>query len=136
MARETINYTVNQEGRDIGKVFVITEMSAFKGESWAMRAILAMIKGGVNLPDGYESLGMAGIAEVGMKALANVEAATLEPLLDEMLECVQFMPDPSKPHIVRKLHESDIEEILTLITLRAEVFKMHTGFLKAAVKSK
>lgn len=136
MARNTINYTVTQEGRDSGKVFVITEMSAFKGESWAMRAILAMIKGGVNLPDGYESLGMAGIAEVGMKALANVEESTLRPLLDEMLECVQFMPDPSKTHILRKLHESDIEEILTLITLRAEVFKMHTGFLKAAVKSK
>lgn len=136
MARTKLNYTVTQEGRDLGKTFVITEMSAFKGESWAMRAILAMIKSGVQLPDGYENLGMAGVAEIGLKALAGVDMQTLEPLLAEMLECVTFVPDTSKPHVTRKLFvDSDIEEILTLITLRTEVFKLHTGFLKAAIKS-
>ena len=36
---------------------------------------------------------------------------------------------------IEKLTKEDIEEITTRITLRAEVWKLHTGFLKAVVHS-
>src|SRR3546814_21113858 len=49
--------------------------------------------------------------------------------------CVQIMPDPSKTHIVRNLIEEDIEEITTRVKIRAEVWKLHTGFLKAVAPS-
>jgi hypothetical protein len=52
-----------------------------------------------------------------------------------MWDCVAFMPDPAKPQIVRKLFEEDIEEVATRIKLRAEVWKLHTGFLKAVAPS-
>ena len=56
MARRTLIYTVKTENRDNGKKFVITEMSASRGEAWAMRALLALMAGGVNLPDGFERM--------------------------------------------------------------------------------
>jgi hypothetical protein len=112
MARATLNYKVTDEGRDKDKVFVLTELPASKAESWAMRAILALMAGGVEL---------------------KWEVA--EPLLAEMWQCVQIMPDPSKTHIIRNLIEEDIEEIATRVKLRAEVWKLHTGFLKAVAPS-
>ena len=46
------------DNRDRGKVFVITELPASKAEAWAMRAILALLANNVELPDGFERLGM------------------------------------------------------------------------------
>jgi hypothetical protein len=135
MARSTANFTVQDQGRDNGKVFVLTELPASKAESWAMRAILALMAGGVELPEGFDRLGMAGMAEVGIKALSGLKWEVAEPLLAEMWQCVQIMPDRSKPHVVRNLIEEDIEEIATRIKLRAEVWKLHTGFLKAVAPS-
>ena len=135
MARATANYTVTDEGRDQGKVFVLTEMPASRAESWAMRALLALMAGGVEVPEGFERMGMAAMAEIGIKALAGLKWEVAEPLLAEMWSCVQIMPDSSKPHIVRNLIEEDIEEIATRIKIRAEVWKLHTGFLKAVAPS-
>lgn len=135
MARATLNYTVQDEGRDAGKVFVLTEMPASRAESWAMRALLALMAGGVEVPEGFDRMGMAAMAEVGIKALSGLKWEVAEPLLAEMWSCVQIMPDPSKPHVIRNLIEEDIEEILTRVKLRAEVWKLHTGFLKAVAPS-
>lgn len=135
MARATLNYKITDEGRDKDKVFVLTELPASKAESWAMRAILALMAGGVELPEGFDRMGMAGMAEVGIKALSGLKWEVAEPLLAEMWQCVQIMPDPSKTHIIRNLIEEDIEEIATRVKLRAEVWKLHTGFLKAVAPS-
>lgn len=135
MARATANYTVTDDGRDKGKVFVITEMPASRAESWAMRAILALMAGGVEVPEGFDRMGMAAMAEIGIKALAGLKWDVAEPLLAEMWSCVMYIPDPSKPHVIRNLIEEDIEEISTRIKIRAEVWKLHTGFLKAVAPS-
>jgi hypothetical protein len=135
MARAVTNYTVTDDGRDKGKIFVLTEMSASRAESWAMRAILALMGGNVEVPEGFESMGMAGMAEVGLRALGGLRWDIAEPLLAEMWACVQIMPDPSKPHVVRALIEEDIEEIATRLRLRTEVWKLHTGFLRAVAPS-
>lgn len=135
MARTTLNYTVQDKGRDCGKVFVLTEFPASKAESWAMRAILALMAGGVEVPENFDKMGMAGMAEMGIRALSTLEWDVAEPLLNEMWDCVQVMPDSSKPHVVRKLIEEDIEEITTRMKLRAEVWNLHTGFLKAVAPS-
>lgn len=133
MARGSSKVTIAAEGRDMGKVFLITEMPASQGEWWAIRTILALIKGGAELPEGFEKLGMAGMAQLGFKSLANLEPSIAAPLLQEMLDCVKIVPDPKNPSVIRMLIEEDIEEITTRFTLRFEVFKLHAGFLKAAV---
>ncbi len=135
MARSTVNYTVKDDGRDFGKVFVLTEMPASRAEAWALRALLALMASGVEVPEGFDRMGMAAMAEVGIRALSGLKWEVAEPLLLEMWECVQVMPDPSKTHVVRRLIEEDIEEIATRVKLRAEVWKLHTGFLKAVVRS-
>lgn len=135
MTRKTINYTVTDEGRDKGKVFVLTELPASRAESWAARALLALMRSGAELPEGFERTGMAGMAQMGIKALAGLSWEVAEPLLAEMWECVQVMPDPTKPHVVRILIEDDIEEVLTRVKLRAEIWKLHTDFFSFAALS-
>ena len=133
--RHTINIKIEDENRDFGKLFLITEMSADHGESWAFRALLALMRNNVNLPAGFENTGMAGLAEVGLKALTGLRWEDAKPLLEEMMQCVEIIPDPSRPQVKRALIESDIEEITTRIRLRAEVWKLHTGFLKGGALS-
>lgn len=134
--RAKATYTVTDENRDKGKIFLLTEMPASKAESWAMRAILALMND-VKLPEGIgENMSMAAMAEIGIQALAKLKWEVAEPLLDEMWQCIQVCPDPSKPFVVRPLIEEDIEEITTRIKLREEVWKLHTGFLPAVGISK
>lgn len=135
MARKSIDFTVTTPGRDLGKTFVITEMPASQAEEWAIRVLL--LGGGIELPDGAEKGGMAALADIGLKTiLAGVKWSDAKPLVEEMFSCVRIKPDPSKPMIIRNLIEEDIEEIQTRVTLRGEVFKLHTGFLEAGAASK
>lgn len=135
MARKTANYTVEDEGRDKGKIFVITELSASRAESWAFRVLLALMASNVEVPEGVEKLGMAGLALVGFKALNGLKWELAEPLLAEMLECVRIIPNPKNAMVIRELIEDDIEEVATRMNLRKEVFALHTDFFEAGVKS-
>jgi len=134
MARKELIYMVQDKGRDEDKVFKLTEMGAAQAERWAMRALMALMKSGANIPENFDKLGMSGMAELGLKAVAGLDWETAEPLLEEMMSCVQFIPDPSKPQIIRALFDQDIEEIQTRLKLRLEVFKLHTDFLQAVGK--
>ena len=135
MARKVMTYTVPHEGRDKGKVFVITEMPATQAEKWAARAFFAMAKSDMEIPDDISSTGMAGIAALGVRAFGRMDFHDAEPLLDEMFQCVKFMPDPMKPEVVRGLIEDDIEEVRTRYELRKETIKLHINFsIPAAVQ--
>lgn len=132
--RKTAEITIDAVGRDTGKIFVLREMPASQAEKWAMRALLALAKSGVELPDGVAAGGFAAVAAIGVRALGALSFAEAEPLLDEMMGCVQRRPDPAKP-MVRALVEDDIEEIETRIKLRLEIFNLHTESFRAAVAS-
>lgn len=135
MANETVNFNVTEDGADKGKLFVITKMSAFRIEAWSARTLLALVNAGVDMPEDFFTLGAAGLAEMGMKALSGLKWEVLEPLLAEMMECVQIVVNPAKTHIVRGLVESDIEEVPTIFALRMEWWQLHMGFLRAVAKS-
>ena len=132
MARKTKPYRVETEGRDKGKLFLLSEMPSEQAEAWAMRALLALMDSGVDIPENAFELGMAGFAEIGFKALAKLKWEVAQPLLTEMFECVTIIPDPSKTHVSRPLIPDDVEEIATRLHLRMEVFELHTGFSIAA----
>jgi hypothetical protein len=135
MARKTLTVTIDAPGRDQGKVFTLREMPASQAEKWAARALLALARSGVEIPDNIASAGLAGIAYLGIKAFAGLRFDDAEPLLDEMFRCITFVPDPMRPNIVRGLIEDDIEEVATRIKLRAELFTLHTGFSFPAANS-
>lgn len=132
MARKITSVTIEAEGRDKGKRFMITEMPASKAEKWAMRLAFAMVGTGIELPKDLGKQGMAGIATLGLKALGSIPFDVAEPLLDELMGCVQVMPNPQDPTVVRGLVESDIEEIATRIKLRMETLKLHVDFFTNA----
>lgn len=134
MARKTSTYTVSDDGRDKGKIFVLTELPASRAEAWAMRALLALMRSGAQLPDGFENMGMAGMAEMGIRALGGLSWEVAGPLLEEMWECVQIQPDPKNANLVRPLIEEDVEEIKTRVMIRAEVWKLHADFLKGVAR--
>lgn len=133
MARKEIYYT-ETKGRDAGKVFYIREMSATQAEWWAIRAGMAMARSGVDLPDNFADMGIAAMAGTGLKMVSQIPPAEAKPLLDELMECVQCVPDASNQNIKRRLIDDDIEEIATRLKLRAEVFKLHVDFFQAAAQ--
>lgn len=133
--RKTVNYTVEAEGRDKGKVFVITEWDADRSEDWALRVLLALMANNVDMPEGFESLGMAGLAQIGLKALSSLKHADAKPLLAELFDCVQIRTDPKNPQVIRDFVNSDTEEVITRVNLRLEVLKVHIDFSQAAGNS-
>ncbi len=119
------------EGRDAEakKKYLITEMSAVKAEKWAIRVLIALVNSGLDLTDEEAGGGMAGLSAVVNRGAfkfsgGGLSFAEIEPLLDEMLSCVQI----AEPKITRSLTEDDIEEVATVLLLRSEVLKLHTGF--------
>lgn len=133
MARKELYYT-ETAGRDAGKVFYIREMSAAQAEWWAIRAGMAMARSGVDLPDNFADMGIAAMAGTGLKMVSQIPPAEAKPLLDELMECVQCVPDAANQNIKRRLIDDDIEEIATRLKLRAEVFKLHVDFFQAAAR--
>lgn len=136
--RATKDVFIEDDNRDKGKVFKITEMPAMQAEKWAVRVFLALAKAGIDIPDDIASRGLAGVAVVGIKMLGGVAFADAEPLLDEMFRCVQIYPDYHKNSLlVRNLvGQDDIEEIKTITHLRQEVLELHLGFTIAEGASK
>lgn len=138
MARRTAPVTINDpKSRDNGKTFRITELSAFDAEWWGMRALLALANAGARLPDGALESGMAGVQATlpgliiqGIRSLAGLRAEDARPLLDEMLGCVDFKsPGAHDVYIsLRGAGMTQIEEVSTLLKLRAEALQLHLGF--------
>jgi hypothetical protein len=132
MARKELKYTVADAGRDQGKVFLITEMPARRAHQWATRVLFGVMNSGLDIPENILEAGFAGIAAIGVKALGKLPASVAEPLLDELLTCVQVMPDPDRPNVLRGLIDDDTEEIVTIFKLQKEVLALHVDFFTAA----
>lgn len=131
--RKTEIFVVPTDGRDKGKRFLITEMPAMKAERWAYRALLALAHSGADLGEGALAGGMGAVAQAGFRALQKLNFEDARPLLDEMWDCVQVIPDPKNPEFLRPLvmnemEGDDIEELETLWMIRERVFRLHTDF--------
>jgi len=138
---KTERITITADGRDKGKVFVITEMPARPAEKWATRVFIALAKAGIDVPDNIGQQGMVGIGLLTLKMISGIRFEDAEPLMDEMFRCVQIQPDPRKPEVVRPLIDNgtegdDIEEVATRLRLRSEVINLHTGFSMSDALSK
>lgn len=130
MALKTKQITI-ENGRDKGRVFLITEMSAAHADNWAMRALIALANGGVDLGGLSPQQGMMGMARVALDALGRLKADDAIPLLNELLDCVQIIPEGGQPRPLN-MDFNDVEDFTTLWRLRKEVFALHTDFLQHA----
>lgn len=119
--------------RDNGKTFKLTEMDAYRGQDWALRALLALAASGVQLPDGATSNGWAGLAGFGVTALLQAPYGALKPLLEEMLVQAQYIhAEGAPPQAIKPGPNCVVEEIKTFLTLQMALVKLHTGFSPAA----
>ena len=127
-------------GRDgaAKKLYQITEWPAARAEQWGIRALMAYNRGGGHLPvDQVFGRGMEGIVYLGIDTFlrGQMQAAEVQPILDELLECVKIVRDPSardkatnQPVATDIVADSDIQEVATRMWLRSEVLYLHTGF--------
>lgn len=127
MARKTKQLTIDAEGRDAGKIFLLTEMPASRAEKWATRALLAMARSGEDISQDAIKAGFLAVMLVGVHKLLSMDFADAEPLLDEMMACVEALPG-GPGGVARPLIEDDIEEVSTRLLLRSEVLELHVGF--------
>ena len=136
MARRTVTITIEDaedpDNRDIGKTFVITEMSAMAGERWAAQLLALLAKASVDLPElPPPESGMSGLAALSKaKLAAPLIAALQDPSLDSWWSCVKFQPKKAGLPL-QSIVDGDrcqIEEISTVTRLRFEVLDLHTGF--------
>lgn len=123
--RKQIDITIADDNRDRGKTFRITEMPAFEGQKIADKVFVAAMNCGVDIPGDVGQLGMAELWAYGLTMLHKIPYEWLAPILDRMDQCVQYVTDAGT---VRKLVESDIEEIPTVFKLRAATLKLHFDF--------
>lgn len=155
MARKVEVVTISSKGRDSGKSFQIKEMAVNRADKWANTALLAMLRGGVDVGNIDFNLvmntlsksdapkvdpmgGMLELARISIAGLGNVTDTVGQELLDQLVnECVKIipnggsarsliMPNPDDPDDET---EGDIEEISTLWELRKASFMLHIGFL-------
>ena len=136
--RKTTTYMATI-GRDKGKQFLITEMAARPAHKWATRAIFAIMNAGLDVPEEYSDSGFAGLAALAtsgdkellvmfLRTLGKVDVNVVEPLLDELLDCVEFIPNPENPNVKRKIWTEDIEEAATYFALQKEAITLHMSF--------
>ena len=130
MTLKTKQITI-ENGRDKGRVFLITEMAAAHADNWAMRALIALANGGVDLGSLRPQQGMMGMVKATLDALGKVKPEDAIPLLNELLGCVQIIPEGGQPRPLN-MDFNDVEDFTTLWRLRKEVFALHTDFLQHA----
>lgn len=131
---ETIKVPAEWGERDAGKIFRVTEMSAAQAEKWAMRALMLLRGSGERIPANIQGFGMIGVAILGFNVFMNAQIRPdeLEPLLDEMMTCVQIVRDPKNLEVATDLVSADdIEEVRTRLWLRSEILRLHTNFSPA-----
>lgn len=112
-------------GKDQDKVYRITEMPAYKAEKWALRALWAIAAAGVDLPSDITTAPMSNLIEIGLKALAKIPFSVAEPLLDELITCVEVMTT-SGPR--RLISADDFQDPRTILLIRKEVLSLHISF--------
>jgi hypothetical protein len=118
-------------GRDAGKAFLITEMSALKAERWGVRATQAVAKA-IPLSADIGSEGLAAMAAIGIAALSNIPRDECDDLLDDLLRCVRVVPDPKQPTMTADWLEESFSEAETVAKLRLEAFNLHVNFSATA----
>ena len=141
MARKTKTLVIDS-GRDEGKSFLITEMPVTRADKWANTALLAMLRGGVDVGNVNFGLiadtigvgdapkidpmgGMLELARITIAGLGNVTETVGQELLDQLInDCAQVI---SSGGVVRQMLSIDdeIEDLKTLWMLRKESLLLH-----------
>ena len=133
MAKEVI-VACPQDGADKGKTFRIKRMSAIKADQWGRHVFQAAASSGGNIAGLQRGGGLAEVAAAGIGIFAAMDPAKMDELIAQLLEQVEYLPDPSNHAVTMSVVQADaaeqIEEVPTIGWLQSEAFKLHVDFFK------
>lgn len=134
MARKEISFIVEEEGRDKGKEFLITEMSAWDADTLAQDIFRAMGDSGFSeIPADVIAMGCAGLATVGLSVISASSPDVARQLRDRLMSTVEIIITNEGARQQRKVNGViDFEEVSTIRTLLDKVFKVNFDFLTIA----
>lgn len=134
MARKEIPFIVEEEGRDKGKEFIITEMSAWDADTLAQDIFRAMGDSNYSqIPADVIAMGCAGLATVGLSVISASSPDVARQLRDRLMSTVDIVITHEGARQQRKVKgELDFEEVSTIRTLLDKVFKVNFDFLTIA----
>lgn len=134
MARKEISFIVEAEGRDKGKEFLITEMSAWDADTLAQDIFRAMGDSGFSeIPADVIAMGCAGLATVGLSVISASSPDVARQLRDRLMSTVEIIITNEGARQQRKVNGViDFEEVSTIRTLLDKVFKVNFDFLTIA----
>lgn len=134
MARKEIPFIVEEEGRDKGKEFLITEMSAWDADSLAQDIFRAMGDSNYSsIPADVIAMGCAGLATVGLSVISASSPEVARQLRDRLMSTVDIIITSDGQRQQRKVNGSlDFEEVSTIRSLLDKVFEINFNFLTIA----
>lgn len=134
MARKEIPFIVEEEGRDKGKEFLITEMSAWDADSLAQDIFRAMGDSNYSsIPADVIAMGCAGLATVGLSVISASSPEVASQLRDRLMSTVDIIITSEGRRQQRKVNGSlDFEEVSTIRSLLDKVFQVNFDFLTIA----
>lgn len=134
MARKEIPFIVEEEGRDKGKEFLITEMSAWDADSMAQDIFRAMGDSNYSsIPADVIAMGCAGLATVGLSVISASSPEVARQLRDRLMSTVDIIITSDGQRQQRKVNGSlDFEEVSTIRSLLDKVFQVNFDFLTIA----
>ncbi|MBV8045074.1 hypothetical protein [Pluralibacter sp.] len=134
MARKEIPFVVEEEGRDKGKEFLITEMSAWDADTLAQDIFRAMGDSNFSeIPADVIAMGCAGLATVGLSVISASSPDIARQLRDRLMSTVDIIITNDGKQQQRKVNGSlDFEEVSTIRTLLDKVFQVNFDFLTIA----
>jgi len=127
--RRNVPITIEDEGRDKGKRFIITEMPATQADAWVTQAQYLIEKASLEfagLPDDHAVL-----------ALARIRALK-DQSLEGWWDCVRFQhPEHpnNPPQAIVHGANCQIEEVRTVNRLLMATYELHTGFFSPEKES-
>ncbi|MBC2610778.1 MULTISPECIES: hypothetical protein [Citrobacter] len=134
MARKEIPFIVETEGRDKGKEFLITEMSAWDADTLAQDIFRAMGDSNYSsIPADVIAMGCAGLATVGLSVISASSPEVARQLRDRLMSTVDIIITNDGQRQQRKVNGSmDFEEVSTIRSLLDKVFEINFNFLTIA----
>lgn len=133
MSRKEVLFTAT-DGRDAGKEFVITEMSAWDADSLAQDIFRAMGESNyTEIPPDVIAMGCAGLATVGLSVLSASSPDVAQTLRDRLISTVEIVITHDGNQQSRKVNGAiDFEEVSTIRQVMDKVFKLNFDFLTIA----
>lgn len=137
MHDELKNKTVTiEKGRDAGKVFLITEMSAIDADEWAHRLVEQATLSGIDLKDvdvlNLDTKSMKGMIEIGamvISILGRIPHETSRKMKFDILDrCVKIIPKSGDARIC--LWDQEIKDFKNFTILAAHAIGIHVDFLE------